>query len=62
MTIGHRLGRPKQRKWKGSQIRREIIVSIEMGKVPTWKEDIPWSKIRMKTQNFETPGLCNGQR
>jgi len=53
MTIGHRLGRPKQRRWKGSRIRRGIIASIEMGKVPSWMKDIPWSRIRMKKPKFQ---------
>ncbi len=55
MTTGQRLGRPKQRRWKGSQIRREIISSNEMGKVPSWMKDIPWSRIRMKKPTFQRP-------
>jgi len=53
MTLGHPLGRPKQRRWKGSRIRREIIGSIEMGKVPSWMKDIPWSRIRMKKPKLQ---------
>ena len=55
MTLGQRLGRPKQRRWKGSRIRREIIESIEMGKVPIWMKDIPWARIRMKKPKFQKP-------
>ena len=55
MTIGHHLGRPKQRRWKGSRIRREIIGSIEMGKVPSWMKDMPSSRIRMKKPKFQKP-------
>jgi hypothetical protein len=29
--------------------------SIEMGKVPTWMKDIPWSRIRMKKPKFQKP-------
>ena len=55
MRLGYRLGQPRQRRWKGSRIRREIIDSIEMGKVPSWMKDIPWSKIRMEKGIFQKP-------
>ena len=55
MTLGHRLGRPKQRRWKGSRIRREIIESIEMGKIPWWLRDKPRSNVTRKKSTPPKP-------